>query len=114
MNGVNLVEYTEDTFKEIENYEGVSVIRFYADWCKPCHDGEPFFDMAVQRLGDNVKVGMVNVLHAPVLTEKYAVWGLPNVFIFSHGQLVRRLSGTLSAAAYLDAVNDVIKNAQTR
>ncbi|XQS17100.1 thioredoxin family protein [Citrobacter telavivensis] len=112
MSKKDLIEYTEDTFKEIENHDGVSVIRFYADWCKPCHEGEPFFDMAVKHMGNAVKVGIVNVLAAPVLTEKYAVWGLPNVLIFSNGQLVKRLSGTLSTAAYLDAVDNVIKTTQ--
>lgn len=75
---------------------------------KPCHEGELFFDIAVQQMDKNIKVGTVNVISSPVLSAKYSVWGLPNVLIFKNGQLVKRLSGVLNTASYQNAIHDVI------
>lgn len=51
---------------------------------------------------DNVIAGVVNVITAPVLAAKYAVWGLPVVLLFSKGQLIKRIHGSRTADVYLN------------
>ena len=31
-----VIPYNEDNYSDFEWFEGFAVIRFYADWCKPC------------------------------------------------------------------------------
>lgn len=104
-----ITSYNEDSFRDIERYEGLSVVRFSAPWCPPCQTSEVFFDALVRQFGDDVQVGKVNIDHAPVLTTKYEIWGLPSVLIFREGQLVRRIPGVKSAAFYTRAIEEVKK-----
>lgn len=101
--------YNEDNFRDIEQYEDISVVRFSAPWCPPCRESEGFFDEFTRHLGDDVRTGRVNVDQAPVLTTKYAIWGLPTVLIFREGQMVRRIAGVKTPAFYAAALDDVKK-----
>ncbi|MFM0961208.1 thioredoxin family protein [Yersinia enterocolitica] len=104
-----LISYNEDNFRDIEQYEGVSVVRFSAPWCPPCQASEEMFSLFANQLDDNIQVGKVNVDQAPVLTTKYAIWGLPSVLIFHEGQLVKRIAGVKSGSVYAQAVTDIKK-----
>ena len=94
----NLTSYNEDNFRQIEQYEGISVVRFSAPWCPPCQASEEMFSLFVERLDQ-----------APVLTTKYEIWGLPSVLIFHEGQLVKRIPGVKSPAVYAQAIADIKK-----
>ncbi|RJT18610.1 thioredoxin family protein [Buttiauxella izardii] len=104
-----LTSYNEDNFRQIEQYEGISVVRFSAPWCPPCQASEEMFSLFVERLDDDIQTGKVNVDQAPVLTTKYEIWGLPSVLIFHEGQLVKRIPGVKSPAVYAQAIADIKK-----
>ena len=104
-----VIAYNEDNFRDIEQYEGISVVRFSAPWCPPCQSSEPFFSAFTDGLEESIQVGKVNVDQAPVLTTKYEIWGLPSVLIFREGQLVCRIPGVKSAAFYAAALEEIKK-----
>ena len=97
-----LTSYNEDNFRQIEQYKGISVVRFSA----PC---EEMFSQFADRLDGDIQVGKVNVDQAPVLTTKYEIWGLPSVLIFHEGQLVKRIPGVKPASVYAQAITDIKK-----
>lgn len=104
-----LTAYNEDNFRQIEQYKGISVVRFSASWCPPCQASEEMFSQFADRLDGDIQVGKVNVDQAPVLTTKYDIWGLPSVLIFYEGQLVKRIPGVKSVSVYAQAIEDVKK-----
>ncbi|AVT57618.1 MULTISPECIES: thioredoxin family protein [Pectobacterium] len=104
-----LTSYNEDNFRQIEQYEGISVVRFSAPWCPPCRASEDMFSQFAKRLDGDIQIGKVNVDQAPVLTTKYEIWGLPSVLIFNEGQLVKRIPGVKPSAVYAQAIADIKK-----
>lgn len=104
-----LTAYNEDNFRQIEQYKGISVVRFSAPWCPPCQASEEMFSQFADRLDGDIQVGKVNVDQAPVLTTKYEIWGLPSVLIFHEGQLVKRIPGVKPASVYAQAIADIKK-----
>ena len=104
-----LTAYNEDNFRQIEQYNGISVVRFSAPWCPPCQASEEMFSQFADRLDRDIQVGKVNVDQAPVLTTKYEIWGLPSVLIFHEGQLVKRIPGVKPASVYAQAIADIKK-----
>lgn len=104
------VDYTESNFSDVEQYEGVSIIRFHAPWCGPCANSETLYDQAVSQMPAYVIAGKVNVIQAPVLASKYAVWGLPNTLIFKNGQVVNNIAGPQPASVFLRAVQHALEN----
>lgn len=101
-------DYTESNFTGIERGEGIAVIRFHAPWCEPCRRSEHQFDEAVTQFPPEVRTGKVNVMQAPVLAAKYAVWGLPVVLIFKNGQEFSRISGPQPASVFTQAVHNAL------
>ncbi|MBT0384112.1 thioredoxin family protein [Morganella morganii] len=101
-------DYTESNFAGIEHGDGISVIRFHAPWCEPCRRSEHQFDKAVTQFPAAVRAGKVNVMQAPVLAAKYAVWGLPVILIFKDGQEFARISGPQPASVFTQAVHNAL------
>jgi len=94
-----MIEYNEDNYSDFEWFEGFAVIRFYADWCKPCVQNFPVFEeLAAQYAGHKpeIKFGKVNVDRSPILTLRYNVYGLPSTLIFKNGQIIQRIAGVKS------------------
>ena len=91
--------YSEDNYSEFEWFDGIAVIRFYADWCAPCVQNFPVFEQCAAQISaqrNDIKFGKVNVDQSPILTLRYQVFGLPTTLIFKDGQIVERLSGNVS------------------
>lgn len=94
-----VITYNEDNYSDFEWFEGLAVIRFYADWCKPCVQNFPVFEaLATQytRHDPEIKFGKINVDQSPILTLRYNVYGLSSTLIFKNGQIIHRIAGVKS------------------
>ena len=94
-----VILYNEDNYSDFEWYEGLAVIRFYADWCKPCVQNFPVFEQLAAYYAEHkptIKFGKINVDQSPILTLRYNVYGLPSTLIFKNGQIIHRIAGIKS------------------
>lgn len=91
-----IIEYTENNYSDFEWYEGLAVIRFYANWCTPCVQNFPVFEQLAAHYAEvkhEVKFGKVNIDQSPILTLRYNVYGLPSTLIFRNGEIIKRIAG---------------------
>ena len=75
-----VITYNEDNYREFEWLEGFAVIRFYAEWCKPCVQNFPVFaELAAQHTKHKpeIKFGKVNVDQSPNLTLRLTSMAYP-------------------------------------
>jgi thioredoxin 1 len=94
-----VIEYNENNYSDFEWFEGFAVIRFYADWFKPCAQNFPVFvELATYyaKVNPDIKFGKINVDQSPILTLHYNVYGLPSTLIFKNGQIIQRIAGVKS------------------
>ena len=95
----DIIEYTENNYTDFEWYDGLAIIRFYADWCAPCVQNSPVFEQwaKTQMYAEpNIKFGKVNIDQSPILTLRYQVYGLPSTLIFYQGNIIQRIAGVKS------------------
>ena len=91
------------------------IIDFYADWCIPCKelDASTFRDPNVISTAKNFltfKANMTKSLSPEVeaLRNKYGIVGVPTVLIVnSKGKEVKRITGYVNAAQFLNILNNV-------
>lgn len=94
-----VILYNEDNYSDFEWFEGFAMIRFYADWCKPCVQNFPVFEQLATYYVEHkptIKFGKINVDQSPILTLRYNVYGLPSTLIFKNGQIIHRIAGIKS------------------
>ncbi|MBI5076767.1 thioredoxin [Candidatus Falkowbacteria bacterium] len=79
---------------EVLNFSGVVLVDFSAVWCGPCKMQGPILDELEKELvGENIKIGKVDIDANPAATEKYGIMSVPTLIIFKNGEMVERMSG---------------------
>lgn len=72
---------------------------FYADWCGPCRRFAPVLATFADQHRDTLTVVKVNVDKNRELAAKYGVSGIPAIFLFRDGKMLRQTTGAMSAEA---------------
>jgi thioredoxin 1 len=85
---------TETNFEsEVINSSVPVLVDFWAEWCGPCKMIGPIIDQLSDELGDQAKVGKVNVDNARDLAVKYNVRSIPLLLFFKNGEVKDQIVG---------------------
>ena len=87
---------TKDSFeKEVSQFEGITLVDFWAEWCGPCRMQIPIIEeLAKDYEGDSsVKIAKLNVDEAQEVAGKFGVMSIPTLILFKGGEVVEQLVG---------------------
>jgi thioredoxin 1 len=94
--------------KKLEKIEeiakGVSIIKFYADWCGPCRAFAPIMESVANNV-DNAKFFSVNTDERRDIAEHFSISSLPSVVIIKDGKVVERFMGIKNAKEITGLIN---------
>ena len=71
------------------------LVDFWAPWCGPCRSLAPVLESLAERHVDQWKLVKVNTEDFPDIASRYGVRGIPNVKLFSHGEVIDEFTGAL-------------------
>src|SRR3954468_8843604 len=74
---------------------GLTVAKFTAEWCAPCHALAPVFDAVAAVHEDKAKFVSVDADASPQASVRFGVRGLPTILFFRDGEVVSRLVGAV-------------------
>lgn len=69
------------------------LVEFGAVWCAPCKRLEPEMEKLKTALGNNVRLGKIDVDESSDLTVQYNVMSVPTLILFVSGQERQRVTG---------------------
>ncbi len=78
---------------EIENYSGLALVDFYADWCGPCRMLAPVIEQLANEFSGKAKICKINTDSAQDIAVKYDISGIPAVLIFKGGKVIDNIVG---------------------
>lgn len=81
---------------EVLNFDGVSVVDFWASWCGPCKMLLPVVEKFAEEVEGKVKVAKVNVDEEPSLAQRYGIMTIPTLLVFKNGELTAKSVGVIS------------------
>ena len=88
-----LIKLNDKNFK-LYIKQGVSMVDFWAEWCKPCKMQGPVVSQLADELSANgVKICKFNVEKNQKISQKLGIKSIPTIIIFKNGKEVERMVG---------------------
>ncbi len=87
-------QLTKDNFEqEVLKSDKTVLVDFWASWCAPCMMLTPVIHEIADELGDDVKIGKVNVDEEQELSMQYGISSIPTLLVFRNGEIVNAAVG---------------------
>lgn len=91
---MSVITLNKNNFEsEVLNSNKTVLIDFWASWCGPCRMMSPVIDQIAEEMGDNIKVGKINIDEERDLAIQYEVMSIPAFIVFKGGKEIGRSIG---------------------
>lgn len=105
MAAANLVQVTDDDFAtEIEQYDGLALVDFWATWCGPCQIIAPVVEQLATEYEGRLKVAKLDVDQNQRTTMRFNVRSIPSVLLFKGGKHVETVVGAVPKAYLVEKI----------
>lgn len=98
-----IIHINKDSFKEVLNSNEVVLLDFYANWCGPCRMLGQVLE-EISETNPEIVIAKINVDEEGELAEAFKIRSIPQLYICKNGEVVKNISGYVSADVILDAL----------
>jgi len=106
----NVSEVSDASFEqEVLNSETPVLVDFWAPWCGPCKTISPLVEELAGEYDGRLKVAKMNVDNNSQTPSRYGVRGIPNLMIFSGGQVADQIVGAVPKAQLVKAIDRALQ-----
>jgi thioredoxin 1 len=90
----NIVQVTDATFaSEVEQFNGLSLVDFWAAWCGPCKAIAPVVDELAEQYAGKIKVAKLDTDLNQQTAVRFNVRSIPTILFFKNGKPVDSVVG---------------------
>ncbi len=87
---------TMNDFNDLLNSDKKVLVDFYAEWCGPCKQMEPFLLKMQNEMADKVVIVRIDVDKNKTLAETLNISQLPSLFLYENKAIQKKLIGYIS------------------
>lgn len=90
----NVVHVTDATFaSEVEQFNGLALVDFWAAWCGPCRAIAPVVDELAEQYAGKIKVAKLDTDQNQQTAVRFNVRTIPTILFLKNGKLVDGVVG---------------------
>ncbi len=102
--------FTAQNFeKEVLNSDKPVLVDFWAPWCGPCKMMGPIIDELAEEMGDEVKIGKLDVDEGAAVASQFGIMSIPTLILFQGGAAVSQATGLQSKDKVKAMLKKVVK-----
>ena len=102
----NIIELNSNNFEATINDSTKPIlVDFWAPWCGPCLTIAPIIEDLADEMGDQVRIGKVNVDNHTAIAGDYNIRAIPTMLIFKEGSVVDQVVGLTSKDELKNKIN---------
>ena len=90
------VGMTTDDFNKLLNTDKKVLVDFYAEWCGPCKQMEPYILKMQKEMADKVTIIRIDVDKNKTLANELKINGLPALFLYENKAIKWQTTGLIS------------------
>jgi len=101
-----MINLTDQNFKaEVNDYQGLVLVDFWAEWCGPCRLVKPIIEGLDQEFEGKVKFGSLEVDPNPATSQQFSIQSIPTILVFKNGEVVETVIGAEPRETYISLLN---------
>jgi len=105
----SVLAVADDSFdREVLQSATPVLVDFWAPWCAPCRAIAPVVEELAQEYAGKLKVVKMNVDENPQTPSRYGVRGIPNLILFSAGEVKEQIIGAVPKTQLVKAITAVV------
>lgn len=105
---VNEIISVQQFEQEVINSSKPVFVDFWAEWCGPCRAVSPAVEELSDEYKDKVDFVKVDVDQNSDLAQKYSVFSIPTLAIFSNGKVIAQSAGAASKESIRSYIDENI------
>ena len=78
---------------QTETQTGVTLVDFFATWCRPCQMQLPILEEVATKMGGKVKFVKIDVDKLGAIAQEFQVSSIPTLVVLKDGKLIGKMVG---------------------
>jgi thioredoxin 1 len=107
-NSNGVITLNEKTFDD-QIKHGVTLVDFWATWCRPCKLQLPINESVSAELAGKAAVCKIDVDQNKTIAERYNVQSIPTMIIFKDGKVVEQFIGVTDKETLVSEISKHLK-----